>query len=296
MVSVADLITDADILAQDPTLLEIFGPARLAARLPEKRAEAHAWTVRGVTHSGRNARLWNLARKPDSVLYLRGTAVSSDVTDLLSTRAAGVDLGTMIASPGLDNFLVGLRWPFRGIRAQMFTDVNTTSLALLDLTYWNGGAWVSPTSLTDGTRDGLMSFARGGYIHWRPADDWQTRPGISSITASSWMYYTRITVTTLTSTPTRVYELLPVRRSALTDAAVNRALQMLYLSNAVGDRGKWMEQADRFGAMAKDALTAGLTQLDDEIDADDDGKVTPVEVASVAPTRDYANLNTWERG
>lgn len=298
MVTVSDLVTDLDVLALDHKVLEAFGNTPQArSALADKRREAFEWIQRSIEDKGLDPRRHQLRRIPDGIYSLTG-GTYTDRLDALSERPNSfVDAASLILTPANDALFVGLRWPFRGLAVVMLSSVNASTLSVASLTYWDGGQWASPSSLADGTRTESISLSKGGILSWLSPDDWQLRP-YNLDTTQPWYHWIRLQLSVVPSVGTVLYQLTPIRTSRLTPAAKYKTLELMYLSGAVGGRSNYADHVERLRQYANDALTTGLTGVEDEFEPDSEaekGAVAIDDVGSVVPVPRYP-ISSWERG
>lgn len=84
---------------------------------------------------------------------------------------SGGDLSTYMNLDGLTTstefIVVGFLERQQGLNVKMIPGhSNTTPSTTIDVNYWNGNAWTSVGSVTDGTLENDISFAKSGFVTW----------------------------------------------------------------------------------------------------------------------------------
>lgn len=297
---VDDVLSDLDLLAVDRQALTIFGADALASIADKRRIAVDDWLAGELKAKGYNPFTHSLRRAPDLVIRASDPD-DTDLTDRLADRSTNspVALGAEVFQSDTDALVIGLRDPFKALTVVMTepANVNTRSLSVASLTYWNG-AWTTldANSLIDTTRVNSISFAKGGVFRFTSPEDWEPRPYDSSDPRGDWLYLTTIWLTQPATLGALVSQILPTRRSRLTSAAGFYAMHLLCLEAAKGARGNWDERADQYAKKAYTSLARDLPLADDEFDVDNSGSVQPIEARSVVPAPSKLDPFSWERG
>lgn len=283
-----DLLSDLDLLAIDQRLLDDFG----STPLEEKRRKAIVdWVSPRVEASGLRTYQHNIRRAPDAA-YVRTGGAFTDITER-ATNAEQDDLyvNSLLVTAATDALYIGLREPFRGLFVSMLDGVNVNTLTALQVKYWDGGQWRTPSSLVDGTIvASSIALSGGGRITWAMPSDWSAR--VLSTAINSQLYWVRLQVSQAVSNSTAVAQFLPIAQSRLTHPAAEYAVGMVYMEGYGGTRGDWAEKGKWLLAKAEQDLQLALGLIRDEFDVDDDGATERPEVNSVTPSASV----TWERG
>lgn len=292
MLSVADILSDLDVLGLDVQIEDDFG-TDWAANLAEKRRIAVEDLVAPkLLEAGYSPQL-HLARKAPDVAWAFTGGVYTSQTEALSDKTADdVEIAAIFATPANDALFVGMREPYRGLYVGMLDTVNAV-VGVSSITYWNGGKWAGVNSLVDGTQvtSNSISFSGGGRVRWQLPEAWARRPLGDNV---DWRYYVRIQLSATPTNPTKVGQLLPIQRSRLTLPAAYLALGLMYEEAAGGNRGEWTEKGERFYKRGEVLLDRAVPHLRDEFDVDESQAVQRTEVNSITP--DAGLAFEWLRG
>ncbi len=123
---------------------------------------------------------------------LDGPATYDDITANCNTLVSG-DVDLLPAAPANDDAVfIGADEKFWCIDVYMDGGVFNSDNSF-DIQYWDGSAWTSIPSVTDGTNGGTagLTFNQNGRIYFTPPADWATK-AVNGVTA----YWVRIIVTT----------------------------------------------------------------------------------------------------
>lgn len=275
-----DLLTDLDVLAEDYEAGTGFGDSPIAA----KRQSAVTWAYTRMERRGLTPRLHSVRYEPRA--YSLTGSTWTDISSTVSSKTSDdLQLSSAIQS-GADYLLIGSPLPFRGLYVAMLDSVNVNSLSVVQVTYWDGGRWATPSSVADGTLTNSISLSGGGRITWSEPTDWQRRPYASGLDATTpWFYYARLKFTNVPSASARVGQLLPIRMSRLTRPMALYSLGLLYQEGVAGTRGNWQDKATRYLQMAESELemVLGSDAIRDEFDVDESEAVAATEVSSTTP-------------
>lgn len=283
--STGDICSELDCLALDIECVTGFvnnaGPASLASK---RNIAVRDWLVPRLEKAGYNPRQHMTRREPASA-YKHTGGVFGDIAGDLTDKSNTLDLSSIYLSAANDSIYVGMPYLFRGLYAAIFDSpsINPSSLAV---TYWDGGRWTAVNSLVDET----SGWRGGGRILWTIPDNWQQRPLAADTT---YLYWSRIRVSSTPSATTTIDQLLPIRASRLTTPSATQALGLLYREAIGGPGGEWKEKADAFLARAQSDLDMVIGSVRDEFDVDDSEAVGATEQDLVKPD---AGEWTWQRG
>lgn len=268
----SDLVTDADLLAYEPTILSQFGTTDWT----EKRRKAiEDW-------------LWPILRAqalPVEHFRTRFTAsqvwgyTSSVYTDLTAaasnTTTDDVALATVLAA-STDYLYIGSERQFRGLSARLLDAVSSAS-ATVTLQLWTDRWRTVPVQ--DGTQATTgKPFSAGGAITWTVPDGWELR----AVNSSDPLYWARLA---LSAAPTgaSATQISVIRRSVLAAPVALRTLALVFRAAPAAQDGPWREKADLYGQEAELALQRAVGLVggefdtvteDDVIDADEAEQTT----------------------
>jgi hypothetical protein len=253
-----DLVSDADLLAYEQTILTQFN----RADWNQKRAKAlEDWMWPQVRERGFAADRFRTRFAADKVLG-NTSSVFTDLTDAAaSTTADDINLATTLAGSS-DYLAIGSIRAFRGVSIRTLDAVNTAA-AVLTVEVWEDG-WV-PLAVTDGTQatDG-KPFSKGGSLTWSVPSEWVLRP----LNSSDPLYYARIK---LSATPTsaKCGQITCIRRSVLCAPATFRTLALIFREAPVSHKSPWLEKADFYEKEAEMAMSRALPLVSGEFDLGD---------------------------
>jgi hypothetical protein len=294
MLSVDDLLTDADLEALDKDVFSNFGE-QAAAGLADKRRVAVQDFVQTRLEKEGYLPIFHLSRRAPDKVYQYTGAVFTDRSAAMSDKTADdLDAADVFVTPASDAIYVGLDRPFKGLWVGMLDAVNATA-SILDVEYWDGGQWKDVESLVDETQIAdLKSLSGGGGLRWVMPANWRKRTGIGGETVE-WRYWVKVKMSATPSAGSTLTHLLPILRSRLTRPAAYHALGLLYLENwGVSSTTEWREKGEKYLKMAEDELMQILPLVKDEFDVDESQAIEPEEPGQVIiTTRDPF---TMERG
>lgn len=149
---------------------------------------------------------------------LLATATDASRAAQDNNTATVVTLSSLATLANLGVVLVGAKWPFRGLDADV--GAANANASVLSVHYWNGSAWVDTTAV-DGTTAGGATFAQDGLITWTPAAAWTAARirdiglGDQAAVAHYWepQYWVRLTVSAALDASTTLRHLLALPRS-----------------------------------------------------------------------------------
>jgi hypothetical protein len=270
MLTPGDLLTDAMLEALDSKLALDFGET-VADRLADVRRVAVAdWLSPRLERAGYAPSRHRTRRAADAVFGYTGSAYT-DYT------GAAVPLATVLATVATDALYVGLRTPFQALWLGLADHLSTVT-AVASLAAWNGTAWASLSSVTDGTQATAgKPFSGGGRFSWWVPEDWPTR----AVNGQTY-HWLKLTTSVTPTAATSADVVHPIVRSRLSYPASLFALSVVYRDAASTRRGAWLDQAKVYEDMATQALEVVLPLVKDEFD------VTGDEIAGLAD----ANVET----
>lgn len=261
-----DLVDDLDLLAYEPEVLTWFGRVEWA----DKRAKAlEDWLFPRLAGQGLSPERLRTRAVAASVVGFTGAAYT-DYTAAASDRsAATVPLATIFATPASDALYVGHGGSCRGVSVRML-DAVSTAASTLSVALW-ADAW-TPVAVSDGTRVGSASLAKGGAVTWRVAPEWVERPIDGTL-----RYWARLTVNATLTAATAATQITVIRRSALCAAATFRTLELIYAEAPSGAPGPWREKAEYYAKQAQEAWLFARPLMGREFDANADDVIDATE-------------------
>lgn len=251
-----DLVSDQDLIAYESKILTQFGqtdwelkrqrvlddwlfPLLEARRFDPTRLRTRhaAATVLGYT----------------SAVYTDRTAAATSGT---------LNLATVLAAES-DALLIGFEQPFTGALLSFTESVNSTVTTAVSAYYWTG-AWTRVT-LTDGTKIGSKSLARGGSLTWPGVPAGTIRRTISN---SASLYWARLNASAAPTGATGCGPITVIRRSRLAAAATFRTLALIFREAPIAGDGPWERKADKYEADADAAFSRAVEWIGPEFDSD----------------------------
>lgn len=254
-----DLLTDRDLMAYEPRILEDYGQTSWA----EKRSKTlQDWLWPQLKAQGFQPERFRTRFEPAAVYGYTAAAFTDWRGQAISTEVDDLNLATVLASVGSDALYIGDSQPFRGLSLRMADSV-TAIANVAAVSYWSD-AWIALT-VTDKTQATIgTSFSRGGAFHWQVPDDWTVRA-----VNSNRYYWVRVT-TTATPTSAKAGQLGVIRHSVLAAPVTFWTLALIMRSaQTTSGEGPWREKAEYYEAMAEAALTRAFPSLGGEFESDE---------------------------
>ncbi len=255
-----DLLSDADLLAYERTVLQQFAVTDWTA----KRAKTlEDWLRPQMVAHGFNPDRLRTRFVADAV-FANTSSTFSDVTDAAENATADdINLATILASSS-DYLAIGSTQQFRGLSIRMLDAVNTVAGTLTVEVWCDEWRAVTVTDTTQATIG--KPFSRGGSLSWVVPSEWVLR----TLNSSDPYYWARIK---LSAAPTgaKFGQVSCIRRSVFTAPAALRTLAMVFFEAPVSHKSPWLEKA-RFYEREADAslnrawaLAGGEFELSDPI-------------------------------
>lgn len=277
----ADLVTDADLLAYETTILTQFNKVDWAQR----RAKAiEDWLFPLVEARGFDPQRFRTRHQPTSVLGYTSSAFT-DRTSAANT-SDGVNLATVLAG-GSDALYIGFARPFRGVLLAMHELVNSTVDAALSAAVWTG-VWTN-VRVADDTKIGLKGCARGGSLTW------ELPPGLirRQLNNSDALYWVKLTAASVL-TGASAGPLTVIQRSRLAAAVTFRTLELIFTEAQTDQEGPWRDKVEKYGKEATDAFDRVVNAIGPEFDSDDDDAIDGDEETQTAESAGFKGV-TLER-
>lgn len=277
-----DLVSDADLLAYERTILSQFGAVDWqAVRL--KMLED--WLFPLLVQQGLEPNRLRTRYTPSEV-YSSTSGVFTDRTSAATSQTADdLSLRTILAA-GSDYLYVGSPEPFRGVSLRMLDTVSSQAATLtvqLWCDTWRTVAVADGTAATAG-----VPFSKGGAITWTVPGDWVTRP----VNSSAHRYWMRLSVSAQPSSGTAAGQLSVIRRSALCAPATCKTLAQIMRAAVSQQDGPFERKAEQYEGMAVDAFARALPLLGREFDTDQVDDTVDADEAT-RTTADVAGTTGW---
>lgn len=265
-----DLVTDADLLAYESSILTQFGKTDWQTR---RQKALEDWLFPLLEARGFDPTRFRTRHAPTKVFGYTSAAYT-DKTSAAGT-SDGLNLATILASSS-DALYLGFAQPFRGALLAMHEAVNSTVDVTFGVGAWTG-VWAPVTGLTDGTKVGTKSGARGGSLTWTLPESTIRR----ALNSSDELYWVRITAA---SAPTgaQTGPVTVIRRSRLAAAVTFRTLELIFAEAPADQDGPWREKAERYKTEAEAAFARVVDTIGPEFDTDNDDAIDGDEETQTA--------------
>jgi hypothetical protein len=285
-----DLVSDADLLAYESTILRQFGQVSWESKRV-KVLEDWLWpALRGI---GLDPDRLRTRAVPDAVLAFDGTSTYTDHTAAAASPAVDdLALGTILSST-TRALVVGSARPFRGLSVRMLGDVNAApARATVQLWQdtWLGVAVTDGTAIVSGT-----TLSGGGALTWDVPPAWVTR----LVDTDGPYYWARLSVNAALSAGTKGGQIGVVRRSVLCAPAAYKTLAWIFREAPASQDGPWNSKADYYETLADAALQRALGLAGPEFDTVTvDDVIDATEAAQTTASAATLGAGAWamERG
>lgn len=252
-----DLVSDADLVAYERTILTQFGADEWQA----KRYKAlEDWLFPSLALAGFVPERLRTRRAPAQVLGMT-SLVATDYTAAATTPdTATVPLASILATAS-DALYVGSGEQFRGLSVRLLDAVSTVSTTV------TVEAWCDtwrPLLVDNATRVGAAPFGKGGAITWTLPEDWVTRP----VAGSPARYWVRLRSAAALTAATACGQIGCIRRSVLTAPATLRTLHYIFREARIQQEGPWAEKAEQYLRESEEAWLRAQPLLGREFDVD----------------------------
>jgi hypothetical protein len=281
-----DLVSDADLLAYEPTIHTQFGRVEWT----DKRTKAlEDWLWPALTARGFDPDRLRTRVRPTAVLSYTAS-VFADRTEVATSQAADdLALGAYLTGTS-DALYVGHDRPFRGVSLRI-GDTPSTATADLAVALWED-AW-TPIAIADGTKATVgKSCSRGGAVTWRLPSGWVIR----AVNGSDPIYWAKLTVSAALTAGTLAGSLSVLRSSLFRAPVTYKTLEWIFRAAPTSQDGPWNDKAAFYADLAETALQRALEHAGGEFDtvtADD-----ALDAEEVLQTAAEAGGGGWtfERG
>jgi hypothetical protein len=260
-----DLVSDADLIAYERTILSQFGQDSWTAR---RQKAIEDWLFPLLEGHGFDPSRFRTRFIADAVV-----ANSTDITD--QARADdGLNVAALLASTS-DALYVGSSEAFRGLSIRQVEQANTVD-SVLAVTLWTD-AWSPAPDLADQTKIGNRSLGAGGSITWRVPEGLVRR----TLAGRGPYYWVRLKIS---AAPTGcvIGPIAVIRRSRLCAAVTYRTLSLIFREAPIAQDGPWLEKATWYEQEAERAWLRVADRIGGEFDSDDDDAISPAEAEQTA--------------
>lgn len=254
-----DLLTDADLIAYEATVLSTFGQT---SWLEKRRRALQDWLFPILGANGFAQERFRTRFEADGLkavnsgVYTDYAAAAQDVT------TDDLNLATIFATVGTDALYVGSSQVFRGLSIRMLDAVSAVA-ATLTVSYWKDG-WTT-LAVTDETQKTTgVSFSGGGAVIWKVPEGWVKR----AIDSTGPYYWVRLQMSA-TPTSAKASQIGVIRHSALCAPATLRTLALIMREAPAKGSGPWLEKAQYYQDEADHALDRALKLIGGEFETDD---------------------------
>lgn len=264
-----DLLTDADLLAYERTILEQFGQYDWQSRRAKVLED---WLFPLLEATGFDPQRFRTRFQPRAV-WSQTSSAWADRTEAAGTDD-GLSMAAVLAAPA-DGLYVGFDAPFRGLSVRMLDSVSATP-STLSVSVW-ADTWQPVDGLENGTATGAASFTRGGALTWCVPETLVTRP----LQSSSSLYWCRLQATAA-PVGALVGPLSVIRRSRLCAAVTFRTLALIFREAPISRDGPWDDKAKWYEQEAERSWLRVADHIGGEFDTDGDDVISPTEEAQTA--------------
>lgn len=280
-----DLVTDADLVAYEATVLAQFG----VTNWQDKRAKAlNDWLWPILDGRGFDPDQFRTRYVADQV-WGYTSSVFTDLTAAASNDTADdINLAAVLAASS-DYLYIGSARGFRGVSVRMADSVSTAARTLTTQVW--ADAWQAPADVADGTA--LVPgkpFSGGGALTWVNPERVTRRP----VNGSGSLYWVRLS---LSGAPTSaaVGQIAVIRRSRLRAPVTFRTLSLIFAEAPTSQSGPWREKRDYFEREAEQSLERVMSKIGGEFDTSGDDVIDATEAQQTAEEVAGGSLWTVER-
>lgn len=267
-----DLVSDADLVAYEQTILTQFGQDEWQA----KRTKAlEDWLFPSLAVAGFDPYRFRTRYQPTLVYGFTSSAYTDYTAESRVVGVDGIPLATVLAASS-DALYIGAPWQFRGVSIRMF-DAVSTAAATLTVEAWRD-AWVAMAVDNGTAATAGKPFSKGGTLAWTVPDDWVVRP----INSSDALYWVRIS---LSAAPTSaaIGQIGVIRRSVVCGPAALRTLYYIFREARTSQDGPWEAKAEQYLLESEQAWQRVQPLLGREFDTDVvDDQVSAAEAVQTA--------------
>jgi hypothetical protein len=254
----SDLVTDADLLAYERTILSQHGASDWQQR---RQKVLEDWLWPRLRRRGLSPERFRTRFVADAVLGST-SSVFTDYTDAASnTTADDLNLATILAASS-DYLAIGSSQQFRGVSLRMVDSASSVAATLSVELWLDTWAQVAHTDSTQATSG--KPFSKGGSIIWTPSGEWVLR----TLNSSDPLYFARLK---LSAAPTgaTLHQMAVIRRSVLCAPATLKTLALIFREAPTQQDGPWIEKAEYYEREAEHAYVRAEELVGGEFDTTD---------------------------
>ena len=281
-----DLMTDADLVAYERTILTQFGVSDWVERRT-KTLEDWLWPI--LETQGLDRARFRTRFAPDAVYGYTSAAYTNYTGYAQSKTVADVPLATILATYSTDALYLGSTQQFRGFSWRLSTVGTGTSRVTVALSCdeWRS---VPVEDYTIGTAGKTLS--RGGPMTWKLPDGW-----VPTLVNSVGPYYWAKVTVSATPTAAVASQIGLIRRSRLCGPVTLRTLSLIFREAPTAQDGPWREKADWYERAADETLQRVMSSLGGEFDTETEDDLIDSSEAGQT-TAEASTTGVWrlERG
>lgn len=273
-----DLVSDDDLLAYEPTILDQFG----RATWEQKRQKAlEDWLFPALLARGYDPDRLRTRHAPAAVV-----GQTSNVQVALG--ATDVALGGILAAP-TDALYVGHARPFRGLSLRLEEAVSSAT-ATAKVALWQD-RWQEVLAL------GVpwppqAALSRGGAVTWSVPGGWVPR----SVQDAGPLYWARLSVTAALTPATVATQIAVIRRSLFCGPVTYQTLAFIFRAAPTSQDGPWDDRAVYYEGLAETTLQRALAHAGGEFDVNPaDDVIDTTEAEQTPEEAGGSSAWTWER-
>lgn len=267
-----DLVSDADLLAYESTLLQTFGVATFEDKIGRALED---WLWPTLRANGFTPATFRTRYVADDVWGYTSSAYTDLQAETEDTTEDDINLATVLASAS-DYLYIGSTQTFRGIYLRMLDNVSSAS-GVLTVQYW-AERWRTLAVADRTIATAGKTLSAGGSVTWTLPVDWATR----KVNSSDLRYWARLS-TSATPTGAKAGQIGCIRRSLLCAPVTMRALGLVFTEAPTrASEGPWREKADWYLREAELALQKALPLIGGEFDSDASEQIDSDEAAQTA--------------
>lgn len=277
-----DLVTDADLLAYERTILSQFDQLDWKGRRDKALED---WLFPLLASQGFAPQRLRTRFAPEAVWAYTASAYADQTT--AASAVDGITLSSVLTGAS-DYLYIGSATPFRGLSLRMADSVSAVN-ATPTVHVW-ADTWVEPEAIDNGTLVRAVPWAKGGAITWTAPDGLTVR----SVNSVGPYYWARVSASAAPTSGTKVGPVLVIRRSRLCAAVTFRTLALIFREAPTQQDGPWAEKADWYERQAEQAWLRVADQIGGEFDTDGDDAISAAEAEQTALEASGGGW-TWER-
>jgi len=252
-----DLVSDADLVAYERTILTQFGANEWQAK---RQKAIEDWLFPLLASVGLDPYRLRTRYQPAAV-FGSTSSVFTDYTSASQNQTTDdISLAPLFAA-STDALYIGAPWQFRGVSLRMLDAVSAVA-AVMTVEVWCD-RWAAVTAM-DGTQATAgKPFSKGGVVTWTVPENWVPR----AVNGSAAFYWVRLRMSAV-PTSAKLGQVSVLRRSSLCAAVTLKTLSQIFHEAPSQQDGPWQEKATFYGTAADDAWQRVQPLLGREFDTD----------------------------